>query len=153
MSFRSLLLLTIWTALIFGTSCTVVRPAEFFEIIDRYVIRHPEGLAGFKVLWAAIWIFVVKGWHFTEYAILQLLATRTLDWVRQSRAQINVLMAAVVCICFAASDEWHQTFVPDRYGTVWDVLVDSFGITTTAFALARRRRMTSKEGMHAESPT
>ncbi len=129
-----------WVALIFGTSCTVVRPNEFFQLLSDHVFRDVQGLAKFKVLWGSIWMLVVKGWHFTEFAVLQVLATRAIDWYRGSRTQTNVLIAALCCVGFAASDEWHQTFVPDRFGTLWDVFIDSLGVMTTAYGLAFMRR-------------
>ena len=134
------MLLVIWVALIFGTSCTVVRPNEFFQLLNDYVLRDAQALGKFKVLWGSIWMFVVKGWHFAEFAVLQILTTRAIDWYRASRTQTNVLIAALCCVAFAASDEWHQTFVPDRFGTLWDVFIDSLGVMTTAYVLAYARR-------------
>ena len=32
------------------------------------------------------------------------------------------------CFPFAASDEWHQSFVPDRFGTIQVVLIDGLGV-------------------------
>ena len=46
----------------------------------------------------------------------------------------------LLCFLFAISDEWHQTFVPDRYGTVTDVLIDSLGILLAGGWLLRRLR-------------
>ncbi len=135
-------LLAFWIAFIFGTSCTVIRPNEFFSLVNTYIIQDPAKLEQFQILWAAIWLFVVKGWHFAEFAILQVLATRAVDWIRGTRSQTNVLLAALGCVLFAASDEWHQSFVPDRYGTVWDVFVDSLGVMTTALFLTRARKAT-----------
>lgn len=149
---RSALFLAIWVSLIFGTSCTVIRPSELFDLVNRYVLPSPEGLARFKLLWAYIWILVVKGWHFAEFAILQWFATGAVDWLRKSRSQINVLIAAIGCVLFAISDEWHQTLVPDRYGTVWDVFVDSFGVATTAYVLARLRRPVSTAESQGDAP-
>lgn len=144
MNTRNLIFLLIWVALIFGTSCTVVRPNEFFQLLNDYVLRDAQGLAKFKVLWGSIWMFVVKGWHFAEFAVLQVIATRAIDWFRGSRTQTNVLIAALCCVVFAASDEWHQTFVQDRFGTLWDVFIDALGVMTTAYVLAYARRSTSE---------
>ncbi len=136
-------LLLCWIALIFGTSCTVVRPTEFFDYLNRWVFHSDAILAEFELVWGAVWLLVVKGWHFAEFAILQILATRTLDWWLAKRTQGNVLLAALGCVAFAASDEWHQTFVPDRYGTAWDVFVDSLGVMSMAWWQVRSRRPTS----------
>jgi len=51
-------------------------------------------------------------------------------------------LAAVACILYAASDEWHQTFVPGRGGTVSDVCIDTTGIMLAwlAWSVRDRRR-------------
>ncbi len=49
-------------------------------------------------------------------------------------------------IAFAASDEWHQTFVPDRFGTVQDVLIDSLGVCAAgSLLLLRLNRKNAKK--------
>ena len=47
------------------------------------------------------------------------------------------LLTVLVCLVFAASDEWHQQFVPGRVPSLEDVLADGIGIMLgVAFALA-----------------
>jgi VanZ family protein len=67
----------------------------------------------------------------TEYAVLALLLWRVLrrpaapdvpSW-RWSHAGLALALAAL----YAATDEFHQTFVPSRQGSVWDVLLDTTG--------------------------
>jgi VanZ family protein len=36
-------------------------------------------------------------------------------------------------ICCGISDEWHQSFLPGRDATIWDVLFDAAGIVADAF--------------------
>ena len=64
--------------------------------------------------------------HVTVYAILALLLFRALRLhiTHKGRA---LLMAALVAVLYAFSDEWHQTFVPGREGTVRDVAFDAIG--------------------------
>ena len=38
------------------------------------------------------------------------------------------MQAAVLCVLYAASDELHQYFVPDRAALVGDVVIDALGI-------------------------
>jgi len=127
-----------WAFLIFFTSCFVIFTPEFFQIVD-HVIPSQAGQAKFQVFWFAVGIFIIKGWHATEYAILDSLAFRYL----QTRLPIRraLLISFVMCVAFAASDEWHQTFVPGRGGNVRDVLIDTSGaaIATTVIALRLRR--------------
>ena len=74
-----------------------------------------------------------KGGHVFEYAVLALLVGRALlwTWTRGGEPVTRALMARIwalgstVCAVYAATDEWHQFFVPRRVGHVWDVLVDA----------------------------
>ena len=72
-----------------------------------------------------------KGAHMTEYAILAALLwrarrqpvrgdTRPWHWSEAS-------LALGLAFAFAASDEFHQSFVPSREGRVGDVFIDSAG--------------------------
>jgi VanZ family protein len=83
--------------------------------------------------------------HALEYAVLALLAWRALGgpdidgfrpwiWNRAARAW---LIAAV----YAASDEWHQSFVPSRGAAVVDVLIDATGAALALAFLALVARM------------
>jgi VanZ family protein len=64
--------------------------------------------------------------HFLEYAVLALLWSWTLGV-----APVRLGVAWLLSTLYAASDEWHQSFVPGRGPAVGDVLVDSAG----AFAM------------------
>jgi VanZ family protein len=69
-----------------------------------------------------------KAAHLTEYAILWLLTRRAADgtWPGVSRAR-TWPAALAFCLLYAASDEWHQTFIPSRAGRWSDVVIDSIG--------------------------
>ena len=41
-------------------------------------------------------------------------------------------------VCYAATDEFHQLFVPGRAGMVTDVLIDSIGVTVMTWFIWRR---------------
>ncbi len=63
-----------------------------------------------------------KGGHFLGYAFLTLLGMRAvLDWKRP------YLAAFIIVFLFALSDEYHQTFIPGRNGTLVDVFIDMSG--------------------------
>jgi VanZ family protein len=74
---------------------------------------------------------VRKGAHVTEYAILGLLLWRALRKPARSDPRPWSWRAAGggvgLVALYAASDEIHQTFVPSRQGSVWDVLIDTTG--------------------------
>ncbi len=67
-------------------------------------------------------LFMRKGGHFTEYAILAVLFYLPLR--SHPRAFLYSLLLASL---YAASDEFHQTFVPLRDGNPVDWLIDSAG--------------------------
>jgi VanZ family protein len=79
-----------------------------------------------------IWIILVvirKCAHVTEYAILALLLWRALRSVPVLRTKMSILFGAVLlgCAVFAASDEFHQTFINSRTPSVRDVFLDVAG--------------------------
>lgn len=40
---------------------------------------------------------------------------------------LTLILAGLICVTFAASDEFHQTFVNGRTGQIMDVIIDSAG--------------------------
>jgi hypothetical protein len=68
------LLFAAWLLLIFGTSCTVVRPHEFFELVQRATGASPDSMQKFMIFRGIVWYAIVKGWHVAEFAILTFLA-------------------------------------------------------------------------------
>lgn len=77
-----------------------------------------------------------KGAHFTAYLILGLLFAY---WL-QAKSLKDYLLCLVFSFLYAASDEFHQRYVPGRSGEFRDILIDSFGALTglSGFYLIRR---------------
>lgn len=48
------------------------------------------------------------------------------------RGSKSILVAAILAILYGASDEFHQTFVPSRMGSVRDLVIDSVAVLITA---------------------
>ena len=68
--------------------------------------------------------------HIGEFGLLGILMCRALTaqlptWTRSRIALLSLLAA----ICYGASDEFHQLFVPARSAELTDVAADSVGIT------------------------
>jgi len=81
--------------------------------------------------------FIRKCGHATEYAILALLVLRALRSRPESRAGKSgweaFRLAFLVAVFYAATDEFHQTFVSTRQGLVSDVMVDATGAALGLF--------------------
>ena len=77
---------------------------------------------------------VRKAGHLTEYAILGTLVTGTVFsfGLRGKRA---ALTAEGVGVLYAASDEFHQLFVPGRGSQITDVLIDASGFAVGVAAV------------------
>jgi len=81
--------------------------------------------------------------HFAEYGLLCFLLWRPLRTVLSPGRAI--LLAFLIASAYAATDEWHQTFVEGRHGTPVDWLIDSAGAALVAarlWTLERRGRLT-----------
>lgn len=74
--------------------------------------------------------------HVTEYWILTALLFNALrDHIPQTARAM--LTAALIATLYAFSDEWHQTFVPGREGTLRDVGIDALGVVGASLRLTR----------------
>ena len=86
------------------------------------------GIPSFGV-WDAL---VKKGAHFLAYAVLSVLA-----WRLFREGQRPYLWAFLLTVLYAISDEYHQSYIPGRNGTLIDVLIDSLGGVTALFSLRK----------------
>jgi VanZ family protein len=78
--------------------------------------------------------------HMLEYAALWFLWWRALGYR-------SPWPAAAIAVAYAATDEYHQSFVEGRHGTPVDVLIDSIGIAlAVAFSRRRQRRSAARGG-------
>ncbi len=83
-----------------------------------------------------------KGAHFTAYLVLGVLAA----YAKKPEGRKEWIRILIICILYAAGDEYHQTFIPGRSGEYRDVLIDSAGSVTgilfyaVTFNLLKRRK-------------
>jgi VanZ family protein len=69
-----------------------------------------------------------KAGHVLEYTILSMLAVRAVQQDRAAWQWRAAGTAVLLAILYAASDEWHQRFVPSRTSDWHDVLIDTAGV-------------------------
>jgi VanZ family protein len=66
--------------------------------------------------------------HINEYFVLTLLLWIALKGSFNMNTVSLFIYPALVSFLYAASDEFHQSFVPTRSGNIYDVLIDIIGI-------------------------
>ncbi|HKD36618.1 MAG TPA: VanZ family protein [Pirellulales bacterium] len=120
-AWRRWLPVVIWLAIIFTASTALFTPqhtSAFIEPILRAIAPHAD-----ERTIGRLHHFVRKIGHVVEYAILAALLARATLAMRATRRWwfvASLLLLAAV----AASDEFHQLFVPGREGQISDVLLD-----------------------------
>jgi VanZ family protein len=109
---------------------TWLPPLAWMAVIFAFSARHGGGhLATAEVV-------LRKLAHVIEYFALTALLVRAL---RRSQIAVAVPAAIVAALAYAASDEWHQSFVPGRTATPRDVAIDGVGIALAAIVVTRTR--------------
>jgi VanZ like family len=88
-----------------------------------------------------IQVWIRKTAHVTEYALLGFLAFRALFLSTHSALVRIALLAVGVAASVAATDEFRQSFLPQRTGTPWDVAIDvTAAVIAIGVALWVKRR-------------
>lgn len=94
---------------------------NFYKIFDNDVTE--EKLTQIKEKYTTP---VRKTAHFTIYLILGTLTILLLkEYDMENRKRI--ILAILICLLYATSDEIHQLFIPGRSGELKDVLIDTSG--------------------------
>ncbi len=119
-----------WMAIIFVLSSALFAPRLSFDATLDFL-----GVANYAARKCA---------HAGEFGFLMLLWFRSLYPNPFSLGRARV-WAVSVSLVYAASDEFHQSFVPLRSGKVTDVLFDAAGILIVAYLIGRIDRSASKE--------
>ncbi len=73
--------------------------------------------------------------HFIEYFILSYLNYRLLTKYHKLNLNLSLIITFIFCSAYAVADEYHQTFIYGRNSSLWDVLIDTLGISTFIFGI------------------
>jgi VanZ family protein len=78
--------------------------------------------------WEIVHHYIRKSGHFLGYGAIGLAWLRAW-WMTlpHSRFFQDALLALLGTAAIASCDEWHQTYLPNRTGSPWDVLLDCCG--------------------------
>ena len=128
--------LMLWMALIFTASTHLGRPENSEAIVDP--ILHFLGVKNID----GVHILVRKAGHVAEYVVLALLlAYFCLSSSRVTLRRWWFLFALLGVLIYASTDEFHQTFVPERVGSVRDVMLDTASGAVALSILAAGRKL------------
>ena len=114
----SLLLVILWMIFIFVMSSFDASSSSnqsnfIIDIITSIINIKDTGLLS---------LIIRKLAHFIEYFILGILVINFI-----TRYDKKIIIAILLCIIYATSDEIHQIFVPGRSCQITDIMIDSLG--------------------------
>ncbi|PYK97495.1 MAG: hypothetical protein DME19_16125 [Verrucomicrobia bacterium] len=143
--FKYWLPVVLWMGLIFCGSTDVLSSQHTSRVIGP-LLRWLNPNVSEETI-RAVQAVIRKGSHVTEYSVLALLLWRARRKPMKNdprpwswrEAAFAILLAGV----YAATDEFHQSCVPSRGASVWDVLLDTLGATAgivLLWQLGRRRK-------------
>ena len=134
-----------WIGFIFFASTGAMSASNTSRIIGPLFKWLFPGITEAQLLF--IHFAVRKTAHFTEYAVLALLAARAfIPSTRELLRRGWYIAAFALVACVALLDEYYQSFNVARTGTIWDSLIDMSGGATALvlyalwLSLRRRRR-------------
>lgn len=135
--------LVAWTCLILFASSSTFSASNTSRIIRPLLLWLFPNITEAKL--DEVHFLVRKASHLTEYAVLAVLAARALRTSsRRALAKRWWLASFALVAVVALTDEYHQSFLPSRTGTIYDSFLDMTGGATAlaiiALWLARRRK-------------
>jgi len=132
-----------WTCFVLFASTSSFSASNTSLIIRPLLLWLFPGIREARI--DEVHFFVRKTAHFTEYALLALLAARAFRTSsRRGLSRKCWLVSFALVAAVSLLDEYHQSFLPSRTGSIYDSLLDMTGGATAlacaALLLARRRK-------------
>jgi VanZ family protein len=144
--FRYWLPIIIWLALIFIGSTDLMSVEHTSRIIGRFLRWLYPTISLFTIL--QVHFFLRKLAHVSEYAVLAVLLYRAfVHTALKGRRALSAGLVLLLCAAYAATDEFHQSFVPSRTASLRDVMIDLCGALLAVilyWSIATRRVMPSR---------
>jgi VanZ family protein len=144
--FRYWLPIIIWLALIFIASTDLMSAEHTFRIIGAFLHWLFPTISPISIL--RVQFFMRKLAHVSEYAVLAALLYRAfVHTALKGRRTLSAGLVLLLCAAYAATDEFHQSFVPSRTASMRDVMIDICGAMLAVilyWSIATRRIMQSR---------
>ena len=143
----------VWAALIFIFSTNLLSGSNTSTLLRPLVLWVYPSIseAGLAIVHA----FVRKAGHFTEFAILAVLAARAFRTSSRELLRNHwFALSLAFVILYALSDEFHQSFVSSRTASIYDCLIDTAGgLAALAVMAMRVRNPRVSKGQLTPSPS
>ena len=135
--------LVAWTCFVLFASTASFSASNTSLVIRPLLLWLLPGITDARI--DEVHFFVRKTAHFTEYALLALLAARAFRTSSRPALKRRWWLASFALVAAVSLlDEYHQSFLPSRTGSIYDSLLDMTGGATAlacaALLLARRRK-------------
>ncbi len=149
----------LWMALIFTMSTGAGRDTHSVGILVRLIRTFdPPAAREMRPEVLRLIDYVLRRCaHIVEYMVLMLLVFRAVQHGRNRLRWKTALLALVICVAYAATDETHQLFVPGRTASIRDVMLDSTAALVCEAAImlwlglkAWERRLSSRYPVEVE---
>lgn len=110
----------------------------------RWIVEHILGPMS-EPRWAHVHHVIRKCGHFLGYGLVALTWLRAW-WMTLPKSGFlkDAVLALLGTALVAASDEFHQSFLPNRTSSVWDVLLDCGGAIVMQLVVFLVLRITSR---------
>jgi VanZ family protein len=116
----------------------------------RWIIQALFGPVS-NARWDVVHHYIRKSGHFIGYGLIGL------AWMRAWRMTLpgfrfiaNAFLALIGTAILATWDEWHQSFLPNRTSSPWDVLLDCSGaLVMLAIAYVGARSLRARHSVYA----
>jgi VanZ family protein len=140
--------LLLWMVLIWFASARQFSALNTSQILRPLILWIFPNLSEAQV--AAIHFVIRKAGHFSEYAVMGLLAARAFSTsAKEFLRQHWWAVSFITLLAYALLDELHQSFVPERTASIYDSGIDVIGGITALFVFKRwRRRSTGVSERH-----
>ncbi len=131
--------LLLWMALIWCASTRQFSALKTSQILRPLILWIFPDLSESRI--AAIHLVIRKAGHFSEYAVMGLLAARAFSTSAKEFLQQHWwLVSFITLLAYALLDELHQSFVPERTASIYDSAIDVIGGITALFVYKLWRR-------------
>lgn len=138
----------IWMALIFAASTDLMSAEHTSRFIEPFLRWLRPGISPDTI--ARAHFYIRKAAHVSEYAVLAALFYRALvNTLCAGRAVAAAAIVLLFCAAYAASDEFHQSFIPSRTASARDVAIDVSGalLAVCLYSVICLGRQTSGEAV------